>query len=74
MPAEGTTASNLLSRISAFGRTRTFIALVAFIAGVNLGIILTNYEHQQTLRILEAKIDANRAQIDSIKRSGDQQK
>jgi len=65
MPADRTTVSYLFSRILAFTRTRTFIAIAAFIVGVNIGIIIAGYEHRQALSALQEKIDAIKAKIDA---------
>jgi uncharacterized membrane protein (DUF106 family) len=79
MTADRTTVSYLFPRISAFTRTRTFIAVAAFIVGVNIGIIIANYEHRQVLSALQEKIDAiqttinaNQAKIDGMKPSAQQ--
>jgi uncharacterized membrane-anchored protein YhcB (DUF1043 family) len=71
----------LFPRIAAFTRTRTFIAIAAFIVGVNIGIIIAGYEHRQALDVLrididalKARIDDNKAKVDSIKGPSDQQK
>jgi hypothetical protein len=74
MPADQTTVRYLFPRLSAFTRTRTFIAVLAFIVGVNVGIMIGNYEHRQALHVLDAKIDAIKAQTDILKRPSDQQK
>ena len=74
MPADQTTVRYLFPRLSAFTRTRTFIAVLAFIVGVNVGIMIGNYEHRQALHVLDAKIDAIKAQADILKRPSDQQK
>jgi uncharacterized membrane-anchored protein YhcB (DUF1043 family) len=74
MPADRTMVLYSFSKLLTFTRTRTFIAVVAFIVGVNIGIIIANYENRQALHVLDAKIDATKAQIDSLKRSSDQQK
>jgi uncharacterized membrane-anchored protein YhcB (DUF1043 family) len=58
----------------AFTRTKTFIAVVAFIGGVNIGFIIASYESRQALHALDAKIDATKAQIDNLKRPSGQQK
>jgi uncharacterized membrane-anchored protein YhcB (DUF1043 family) len=65
MPPDLTTVSYLFPRISAFARTKTFIAVAAFIVGVNIGIIIAGYEHRQVLSALQEKIDANKAQLDA---------
>jgi uncharacterized membrane-anchored protein YhcB (DUF1043 family) len=74
MTADRTTVLHSFPRLLAFTRTRTFIAIVAFIAGVNIGFIIASYENRQALHVLDAKIDAAKAQFDSLKRQSGQQK
>ena len=74
MTADRTTVLHLLSRLLAFTRTRTFIAVVAFIAGANIGFIIASYENRQALHVLDARIDATKAQMDSLKKPSGQQK
>jgi uncharacterized membrane-anchored protein YhcB (DUF1043 family) len=74
MTADRATASYSFPRLLAFTRTRTFIAIAAFIAGANIGFIIASYENRQALHVLDARIDAAKAQFDSLKRQSGQQK
>lgn len=74
MTADRTTVLHSFPRLLTFTRTRTCIAIVAFIAGVNIGFIIASYENRQALYVLDAKIEATKAQIDSLKRPSGQQK
>jgi uncharacterized membrane-anchored protein YhcB (DUF1043 family) len=74
MPTDQPTVQYLFPRLLAFTKTKTFVGVAALIVGVNIGIIIANYEHRQALHVVDAKIDAIKAQIDILKRPTDQQK
>ena len=54
-------------RIADFGRTKTFIAVVAFIAGMTLGHTIANITNLSRNETIRAQIDGLRAQLDSLK-------
>jgi hypothetical protein len=61
-------------RIADFGRTRTFVAIIAFIFGMTVGHTIANVANLYRNEAIRAQLDELRIRIDSLKVQSDAQK
>lgn len=69
MPADPNNGVRYLfrGRIADFGRTRTFVAIIAFIAGMTVGHTIANVANLSRNEAINARIDSQNAQLDRLK-------
>jgi uncharacterized membrane-anchored protein YhcB (DUF1043 family) len=61
-------------RIADFGRSKTFVAVVAFIAGMTLGHTIANFTNLSRIEATRAQLDELNTRLDSLKVQFDAQK
>ena len=54
-------------RIADFGRTRTFVAFIAFIAGMTVGYTIANFANLSRNEAVRTRIDSQKAQLDRLR-------
>ena len=57
----------LRGRIADFGRTKTFVAIIAFIFGMTVGHTIANVANLSRTEAIRAQLDELRMRIDSLK-------
>jgi hypothetical protein len=64
----------LRGRMADFGRTKIFVAIVAFVGGMTVGHAIANYVNISRTEATRAQLDDLRARIDNLKVQSDTQK
>ena len=59
----------LRGRTADFGRTRTFVAIFAFIFGITVGHTIADLSNRSRTEAISARIDALKMQFDSLKKA-----
>jgi uncharacterized membrane-anchored protein YhcB (DUF1043 family) len=56
------------SRAAAFAQTRTFVAIVALIFGMNIGYAIANEVNRARMDSVNARLDVVKAQLDALRK------
>jgi hypothetical protein len=61
-------------RIADFGRTKTFVAIIAFVFGMTVGHTIANFTNLSRTEAIRAQINELKMRVDSLKVQSDAQK